>query len=114
MKSDVARVGTGLAIVAGFAATSVFAQRAPAARDFQAEIRVSLQMAKTAAGFEFLGTLARTCLLPQSNGDDTSDTSRATSRTPPLRRRVTPGTQSPLGSLTISTSSAARFIRPGP
>src|SRR5439155_13891069 len=28
---------------------------------------------KTAAGFEFLGTLVRTCLLPQSAGEDTRD-----------------------------------------
>jgi metallo-beta-lactamase class B len=51
----------------------VFAQQVPAARDFEAEIRAAVQSAKTAAGFEFLGTLVRTCLLPQSGGEDTRD-----------------------------------------
>jgi metallo-beta-lactamase class B len=45
----------------------------PATRDFDAEIRAALQSAKSAAGFEFLGTLARNCLLPQSGGEDASD-----------------------------------------
>ena len=55
----------------------VLAQQAPAgtgARNFDAEIRAALQSAKTAAGFDFLGTLARTCLLPQSGGENTTDT----------------------------------------
>jgi metallo-beta-lactamase class B len=42
-------------------------------RNFDAEIREALQSAKTAAGFEFLGTLTRICLLPQSGGINTSD-----------------------------------------
>jgi metallo-beta-lactamase class B len=62
-----------LAVVAALAARSVLAQQAPVTRDFDAEIRAALQSAKTAAGFEFLGTLVRTCLLPQSGGEDTSD-----------------------------------------
>jgi len=74
MKSPGAREGAVLAVVAALAASSVFAQQAPVARDFDAEIRVALQSAKTAAGFEFLGTLVRTCLLPQSGGEDTRDT----------------------------------------
>ncbi len=74
MKSHVVRIGAALAMAAGCAAISVFAQTAPAARNFDAEIRASLESAKTAAGFEFLGTLARICLLPQSGGDNTSDT----------------------------------------
>ena len=73
MKSLEARICAALAIVAGLAASSVFAQQAPAQRDFDAEIRAAVQSAKTAAGFEFLGTLVRTCLLPQSGGEDTSD-----------------------------------------
>src|SRR5437867_4639842 len=36
-----------------------------AKRDFDAEYRAAVQSAKDAAGFEFLGTLVRTCLLPQ-------------------------------------------------
>ena len=45
----------------------------PAKRDYDGEIRAALQSAKDAAGFEFLGTLARNCLLPQSGGEDASD-----------------------------------------
>src|SRR5207244_4691725 len=36
-------------------------------------IQYALQMAYTSAGFVFLGTLVRTCLLPQSGGEDTRD-----------------------------------------
>jgi metallo-beta-lactamase class B len=49
------------------------AQQAPVKRDFDAEAQAAVQAAKTAAGFEFLGTLVRTCLLPQSGGEDASD-----------------------------------------
>ena len=73
MKSQVRRVGAALALAVGLAATSVRAQQGTAARDFDAEIRAAVQSAKTAAGFEFLGTLVRTCLLPQSGGEDTRD-----------------------------------------
>src|SRR5687767_11192241 len=74
MKSHLPTVSAGCAVVAGFAAAiSIFAQQAPATRDFDAEIRSALQSAKTAAGFEFTGTLTRTCLLPQSGGENTSD-----------------------------------------
>lgn len=69
----VAQVGAALALVAGLSTTTLFAQPAAAARDFEAETRAALQSAKSAAGFEFLGTLVRTCLLPQSGGEDTSD-----------------------------------------
>ena len=66
-------------IVIGAAATLVgltvnLAGQAPARRDFDAEYRAAVQGAKDAAGFEFLGTLVRTCLLPQSGGENTSDT----------------------------------------
>lgn len=63
-----ALASTGLALATGLCA----AQPAPA-RDFDAEIRAALHSAKAAAGFEFLGTLARNCLLPQSGGEDASD-----------------------------------------
>src|ERR1044072_4356585 len=53
-------------------AGAVFAQ-APARRDFDAEYRAAVQAAKDAAAFEFLGTLVRTCLLPQSGGENTTD-----------------------------------------
>ena len=51
----------------------LIAQQAPA-RDFDAEIRAAIQSAKTAAGEDFAGSLVRTCLLPQSGGENTSDT----------------------------------------
>ena len=65
-------LGSALAVAATLAAGSVSAQ-APAARNVDGEIRAALQSAKDAAGFEFLGTLARICLLPQSGGDNTTD-----------------------------------------
>ena len=73
MKSHIANIGVALAIVASLATNNVFAQQAPVKRDFDAEIQAALESAKTAAGFEFLGTLVRTCLLPQSGGEDTRD-----------------------------------------
>jgi hypothetical protein len=73
MKSHIASIGVVLAIVAGLSVNGVFAQQAPGKRNFEAEIQAVLQSAKTAAGFEFLGTLVRTCLLPQSGGENTSD-----------------------------------------
>ena len=42
--------------------------------DYDVKIRQELQAAKTDAEFEFLGTLGRICLLPQSSDLDTSDT----------------------------------------
>jgi metallo-beta-lactamase class B len=42
-------------------------------RDFDAEIEAALRSAKSAAGFEWLGTLGRLCLLPQSGGMNTRD-----------------------------------------
>jgi metallo-beta-lactamase class B len=73
MKLQSAGIAAVLACAAGLAATSVFAQQGAAKRDFEAETRAALQSAKTAAGFEFLGTLVRTCLLPQSSAEDTRD-----------------------------------------
>ena len=73
MKLHAARVATALAIVTGLGANSAFAQQAPAKRDFDAETRTALRSAKDASEFEFLGTLARICLLPQSGGEDTND-----------------------------------------
>jgi metallo-beta-lactamase class B len=60
-------------LVVGCAA-AVLTQQSTPARNFDAEIRAAIQSAKTAAGDEFLGTLVRTCLLPQSGGENTTDT----------------------------------------
>jgi len=60
--------GLAIALLAALAAKGAFAQR-----NFESEINAALESAKTAAGFEFTGTLARICLLPQSGGEDTSD-----------------------------------------
>lgn len=43
-------------------------------RNFETEYRAAVQGAKDAAGFEHLGALVRTCLLPQSGGENTTDT----------------------------------------
>jgi len=56
-----------------FAIALIAAAPAFAQRNFESEIDAALGSAKTAAGFEFTGTLARICLLPQSGGEDTSD-----------------------------------------
>jgi len=73
MKGYAASAGVALAVLAGIAADIGFAQQTPVRRDFESEIQAALQAAKTAAEFEFLGTLARTCLLPQSGGEDPRD-----------------------------------------
>jgi len=69
VKSRLASV-VALAMAAGLGVDGAFAQLK---RDFEAEVRDALQSAKAASEFEFLGTLARTCLLPQSGGEDTRD-----------------------------------------
>ena len=74
MKSYPACLGTTLAILfAGFGATNAFAQQLPAKRNFEVEIQKAIESAKSAAGFEFQGTLVRTCLLPQSGGENLTD-----------------------------------------
>src|SRR5882672_4658955 len=65
-----AGIFVSFAAAAALAAGGAFAQ---AKRDFDAEAQAAVQSAKTAAGFEFLGTLVRVCLLPQSGGEDASD-----------------------------------------
>src|ERR1700755_3064046 len=74
MKSAVANLCLLLAICVPISIKNALAQQNQAKRNFQAEIDAAIQSAKTAAGFEFLGTLVRTCLLPQSGGEDTRDT----------------------------------------
>ena len=68
------RFGTALMLAVAMAGAHAFAQEPPKARNFDAEIRAAVESAKTAAGFEFLGTLVRICLLPQSGGENTNDT----------------------------------------
>jgi metallo-beta-lactamase class B len=72
MKKQAAGLGIGLAIVAGMAFNGALAQ-APVKRDFNAEIEKALRSAKDAAAFDFQGTLVRTCLVPQSGGENTTD-----------------------------------------
>ena len=62
-----------LAVMAGSLPVRGFSQNIPALRDFDAEIEAALRSAKRAAGFEFLGTLNRICLLPASGRVNTSD-----------------------------------------
>jgi len=66
-------VASTSAFLIACAAAALLAAQAPARRDFDAEYRAAVQAAKDAAGFEFLGTLVRTCLLPQSGGENTTD-----------------------------------------
>lgn len=68
--------GPGRLLVAAVSAVisaALLNAQAPAKRDFDAEYRAAVQMAKDAAEFEHLGTLVRNCLLPQSGGENTSD-----------------------------------------
>src|SRR5205809_7187612 len=73
MRKELVRFSrAALAVAGGLAVCGALAQ-SPAKRDFDAEAQAAVQAAKTAAGFEFLGTLVRVCLLPQSGGEDSSD-----------------------------------------
>ena len=74
MSSHVGGVCTPAALACAMGGAAVQAQQPRAARDFDAEIRAALQSAKDAAGVDFLGALARTCLLPQSGGENNTDT----------------------------------------
>ncbi|MGE0448160.1 MAG: MBL fold metallo-hydrolase [Vicinamibacterales bacterium] len=62
-----------LAAAMALSAHATFVLHAQAGRDYDAEIRAAIASAKEAAGFEFLGSLVRTCVLPQSGGEDTTD-----------------------------------------
>jgi hypothetical protein len=73
MNNRATRLAAALGVAAALTASSVSSQQSPAKRDFEAEITKALASAKEAAGFEFLGTLVRTCLVPQSEGENTSD-----------------------------------------
>ena len=73
MKSFPTGIAVALAIFVGLDIGVAFSQRPPSKRNFEAEINKALESAKTAAGFEFLGTLVRTCLLPQSGGENLTD-----------------------------------------
>ena len=73
MKLRIVNIGIVVAVVSAFAANNTAAQEARSKRNFKAEIQAALESAKSAAGFEHLGTLVRTCLLPQSGGENLSD-----------------------------------------
>jgi metallo-beta-lactamase class B len=66
-------LGAGVAVllVMGIGSSGVVAQGS--ARDYDGEIEAAISAAKTAAGFEFLGTLNRLCLLPPAQGPNNSD-----------------------------------------
>ncbi len=73
MRSHTIRIVTLLVIIAGSPSERGLAQNVRAPRDFDAEIEDALRSAKRAAGFEFLGTLNRLCLLPASGRVNTSN-----------------------------------------
>ena len=73
MKLRVGNIGIVVAVVSAFATNHTSAQEALSKRNFEAEVQAAIQSAKTAAGFEHLGTLVRTCLLPQSGGENLTD-----------------------------------------
>src|SRR5687767_1065851 len=62
------------AVILGLGSAASHAQQvASAPKRALTEVETAQQAAKTAAGFEFLGALARTCLLPPSRSEDTRD-----------------------------------------
>ncbi len=73
MQSNIRKVAVACGVVVAMSAIAVSSQQVPSKRDYEAEISKALASAKSAAGFEFLGTLVRTCLVPQSEGENTSD-----------------------------------------
>ena len=73
MKLRIVNIGIVVAVVSAFATNNTSAQEALSKRNFEAEVQAAIQSAKTAAGFEHLGTLVRTCLLPQSGGENLTD-----------------------------------------
>ena len=73
MRPRQTRVASLAALIVAVAAHVALAQQSPGTRDFDAEIRAALASAKDAAEFEFQGALVRTCLLPQSGGENTTD-----------------------------------------
>ena len=73
MTSRTTIAGFVLAIFMAFAAPGARAQATPAARNFDAEIEAAIDSAKSAAGFEFLGTLSRLCLAPPRRSPSTRD-----------------------------------------
>jgi hypothetical protein len=99
-------MGTGVAVLLCGLVAGLAAQTATR-RDFDAEYRTAVQTAKDAAGFQWLGTLVRTCLLPQSGGENTNDN---------VPDFVTdPAKAPPRDSwcLTMCTSWVEEFTRPG-
>lgn len=63
----------GIAALFAAAVGHALAQPAAPIRGPKNEIEAAQQAAKTASGFEFLGTLARTCLLPPARSEDARD-----------------------------------------
>jgi metallo-beta-lactamase class B len=74
MRVSRARAAVLTALLTAVAAHVTVALQAQGRRDYDAEIRAALASAKEAAEFEFLGGLVRTCLLPQSGGENATDT----------------------------------------
>ncbi len=73
MRARMLKAAAAGVAVAALAGPTLVGQQRPAGRDFDTEIQAAIQSAKDASGFEFLGTLVRTCLLPQSGGENTTD-----------------------------------------
>ncbi len=73
MKLHNASINLTVAILAIIGGGTTLAQQGPAKRNFDSEIQKAIASAKAAAGFEFLGTLVRTCLLPQSGAENLTD-----------------------------------------
>ena len=113
MKSAVANLCLLLAICVPISIKNALAQQNQAKRNFQAEIDAAIQSAKTAAAFEHLGTLVRTCLLPQSGGENLTDTVPSYVVDPASAPARETWYADPAKVFDNLYSSAASFIRPG-
>jgi hypothetical protein len=71
MKALRVMVAAGVGVLMTISGSGVAAQQP--ARDFDREIGDSVRAAQTAAGFEFLGTLNRLCVLPALGAVNTTD-----------------------------------------
>ena len=113
MKPAVANLCLLLAICVPISIKNALAQQNQAKRNFQAEIDAAIQSAKTAAAFEHLGTLVRTCLLPQSGGENLTDTVPSYVVDPASAPARETWYADPAKVFDNLYSSAASFIRPG-
>ena len=73
MRSYIATVGVALIIVAGLARERRVSAAGPGQKELRRGDSGGAGVGQDCGRAEFLGTLVRTCLLPQSGGENTTD-----------------------------------------